>query len=186
MKLRIISGDLKGRRISLPNRRVTFRPTQDRVRQSISDAIRDKIPGACAADVCAGSGAFGIELASRGAAEIHFVECDRLLAKSISMCVESLGIAEKCRVFTQDVRVFIRNCSFSYDIIYYDPPYENEALAACAWAMVSLLSKNGMVLYEYPARRKKQPVNASFKSDDIVVETRTYGETAVDILRKIA
>jgi len=178
MKLRIISGNLKSRRISLPDRQVTLRPTKDRVRQSLAEIVKDLIPGAFAADFCAGSGAFGIELLSRGAAAAHFVERDRLLARSISVCAGSLGIAEKCRVFEQDIRVFIRDCSFSYDIIFYDPPYENEELAALAPEMASLLSKNGILLYEYSAQRK----NAFPELDRSIVETRTYGDTAVAII----
>ena len=187
MKLRIISGDLKGRRISLPDRQVTFRPTKDRVRQSLFDIVSDIIPGAFAADFCAGSGVFGIELISRGAAKMHFVECDRLLSQRISVCIGSFGIAEKCRVFEQDIRVFIRHCSFSYDIIFYDPPYQNEALADLVPAMVSLLSRNGILLYEYPGRWKNRPRTTAYpESDRMVVETRTYGDTAVDIFRTTA
>jgi 16S rRNA (guanine966-N2)-methyltransferase len=183
MNLRIIAGDLKGRRISLPEKSVTFRPTKDRVRQSLAETIKERVPGAFAADFCAGSGAFGIELISRGAAAMHFIERDRVLARRIADGIGSLGIAERCRVFEQDIRVFIRQCTFSYDIIFYDPPYEDGALAALVPAMFSLLSKNGIVLYEYSAKRKRLHFS---EVNGIDVETRIYGDTAVAIFRTTA
>ena len=186
MNLRIISGDYKGRRISLRNGQVTFRPTKDRVRQSLADMVMERLPGARVADFCAGSGAFGMELISRGAAEAHFVECDRVLAGRISECVRELGIAGRCRVFTKDIRSFVRECSLSYDIIFYDPPYENEALAGLAPALVPLVSKGGLVLYEYSTQRKKKAqTHLIAEADGMNVETKTYGDTAVDVCRRM-
>jgi 16S rRNA (guanine966-N2)-methyltransferase len=186
MNLRIISGTLKGRRISLREGQVTFRATKDRVRQSLADMVNEKVIGAIAADVCAGSGAFGIELVSRGAAEVHFVEHDRVLAGKISDCTKALGISQHCRVFEQEVRNFIRKCSMTYDIIFYDPPYENEALAALVGGLVPLLSKDGWLFYEYSMQRnKKAQTPGVLEPDGVRVETKRYGETAVDIFRKL-
>jgi 16S rRNA (guanine966-N2)-methyltransferase len=184
MNLRIISGALRGRRISLPEKQVTFRPTKDRVRQSLAETIKEKIPGAAAADFCAGSGAFGIELASRGAAKVHFVERDRVLARSLSTAIDSLGIIAQCSVFNKDIVTFVRQCSFSYDIIFFDPPYENEELAALVAEMIPLLSRNGILLYEYSPRRKKLRLPFEFSDlKNVLVETKAYGDTAVDIFR---
>ncbi len=186
MNLRIISGVFKSRRIALRSGQVNFRPTKDRVRQSLADMVMERIPGAVVADFCAGSGAFGIELYSRGAAEVHFVECDRVLAGRISECVRELGIAEHCRVFAQDVRTFVRECSVDYDVIFYDPPYDNEALAELAPKLVSLLSKDGMVLYEYSAQRKKKAQTLPVAdTQGVSIETKIYGDTAVDICRRM-
>ena len=186
MNLRIISGDLKGRRISLPERQVTFRPTKDRVRQSLAETIKERIPGAIAADFCAGSGAFGIELVSRQAASVHFVERDHLLCRSIVKHVESFGIAPRCRVFEQEIASFVRHCRFSYDIIFFDPPYESETLAALVKDIVPLLSDNGIFLHEYASRLKKKepPIEAPLPAG-IDVETKIYGDTTVDIFRKM-
>ena len=184
MNLRIISGALRGRRIFLPEKQVTFRPTKDRVRQSLAETIKEQIPGAVAADFCAGSGAFGIELASRGAAKVHFVERDRLLARSLSASIDSFGIGAQCSMFNKDIVTFVRQCTFSYDIIFFDPPYENEELAALIPAMISLLSNDGILLYEYSPRLKKSRQPFEFAdSKNVLVETKAYGDTAVDIFR---
>jgi 16S rRNA (guanine966-N2)-methyltransferase len=184
MNLRIISGALRGRRISIPDRRVTFRATKDRVRQSLAETIKEKIPGARAADLCAGSGALGIEMVSRGAAQADFVERDRVLARSIAATAAAFGIEEKCRVYEQDIVSFIKHCPLSYDIIFYDPPYEDDSLAALAVALVALLRKGGVLLYEYSSHRKDStPLFAGLEPDKATVETKAYGDTAVDIVR---
>jgi 16S rRNA (guanine966-N2)-methyltransferase len=184
MNLRIISGALRGRRISLPEKQVTFRPTKDRVRQSIAETIKEQIPGAAAADFCAGSGAFGIECASRGAATVHFVERDRMLARSLSASIDSLGILSQCSVFNIDIVSFVRQCSFLYDIIFFDPPYENEELAALVAEIIPLLSRGGILLYEYSPRLKKSRPPFEFPdAKNVIVETKAYGDTAVDIFR---
>ena len=107
MKLRIISGEFKGRYLTLPDRRIKFRPTQQRVRQALVEIVKDRIPGAIAADVCAGSGAFGMELLSRGAQTVHFIEHDRLYGQTIAGYAKSLGVEERCRIFIEDARRFI-------------------------------------------------------------------------------
>jgi 16S rRNA (guanine966-N2)-methyltransferase len=176
MNLRIISGELKGRRITFPERQVRFRPTKDRVRQSLAETIKEKIPGSRCADFCAGSGAFGME----------FVERDRQLCRSLSKHIEAFGIAGRCRVFEQDAAAFLRHCSYSYDIVFFDPPYENEALAALTSELMQLLSAGGLLLYERSARRPKgkeavtPPLPAGFS-----LETKVYGDTAVDMFRRM-
>jgi 16S rRNA (guanine966-N2)-methyltransferase len=184
MNLRIISGDLRGRRISLPDRQASFRPTKDRVRQSIAETVKEKIPGAATADFCAGSGAFGIELASRGAASVHFVERDHCLALSLRGCTESFGIGRRCRVVEEDIEVFVKRCPYSYDIIFFDPPYGIESLAALVPRIANLLSSKGILLYEYSARKQNQQRTFALPGPErMIVETKIYGETAVDIMR---
>jgi 16S rRNA (guanine966-N2)-methyltransferase len=181
MKLRIISGEFKGRYLTLPSSRVTFRPTQERVREALLEIVKERIPGAIAADVCAGSGAFGVELISRGAHMVHFVENDRLYGQTLVNHVNSFGIEAHCRIFIEDVRRFIRRRERSYDIIFYDPPYENDALALQARPLLSLLSPEGVFVYERAAGR---PFPGSITGSDEYVETRRYGDTEVDFFTR--
>jgi 16S rRNA (guanine966-N2)-methyltransferase len=187
MNLRIISGDLKSRRISIPEKQVRFRPTTDRVRESLAEMIKGRIPGCRGADFCAGSGAFGMELASRGATLVHFVERDRLLCRGIQAHVTLFGIAEKCRVFEQDIEAFIRRCTYSYDIVFFDPPYDSESLAGLTPKLFSLLSENGVLLYEYAARRKSDGSSAPFPLPaGFIAQIKIYGDTAVAVCSKAA
>jgi 16S rRNA (guanine966-N2)-methyltransferase len=185
MKLRIISGSLKGRILSLPDKIAGFRPTKDRVRQSLAEIIKENIPGASVADLCAGSGAFGFECASRGARCIHFVERTAAICRNISTHLEAFGIAPLCKVFVQDVRQFIMRPPCDYDIVFFDPPYDDEALAGLVPSMLSLLSEKGIFVYEYSVQRRRQRQVLEFpKADSYIFTTRIYGETAVDIMYK--
>ena len=128
MKLRIVSGTLRGRYLTLSDTWAKFRPTQERVRQSVMEIIKDRIPGAMAADLCAGSGAFGFELLSRGALSVDFVERDRKCGMKILEHAGALHCDGQCRTSIEDVRRFITRSRGGYDIIFYDPPYEDRSL----------------------------------------------------------
>jgi 16S rRNA (guanine966-N2)-methyltransferase len=180
MKLRIISGEFKGRYLTLPDRRIKFRPTQQRVRQALVEIVKDRIPGAIAADVCAGSGAFGMELLSRGAQTVHFIEHDRLYGQTIAGYAKSLGVEERCRIFIEDARRFIERREYSYDIIFYDPPYGDESLCREAAGLLALLSSGGVLLYEH-VNGSDFPHCSAPQSPEFRMETRRYGDTAIDL-----
>ena len=74
--IRIIQGTYKGRFLKVPDSNVT-RPTMDKVRQAIFNAMKDKPQGAVCVDLFAGSGAMGLEALSRGAKTVYFNEKDR-------------------------------------------------------------------------------------------------------------
>jgi 16S rRNA G966 N2-methylase RsmD len=106
MKLRIISGELKGRYV-VAREGIDIRPTQERVRESVAEIVKRRVLGAAVADLCAGSGAFGFEMASRGAASVDFVEVDKRVAVNIRENAEALGVADRVRVVRDDVRKFV-------------------------------------------------------------------------------
>lgn len=182
MKLRIISGTLSRRYITVDKSAQRFRPTQERVRQSIAETLKPRIPGSRAADFCAGSGAMGIELVSRGATTVDFVESDRRRASAISHSCEELAIADKCRVFGKDIRNFLATCDRLYDIIFFDPPYEDAALAGLIPEIVERLSPEGVLVYE----REKSTASQGDKLSpaEYEVEVRNYGDTAAEFIIK--
>ena len=106
MKLRIISGELKGRYVVVGDG-IDIRPTQERVRESVAEIVKRRLRGAAVADLCAGSGAFGFEMASRGAASVDFVEADKRAAVNIRENADALGVADRVRVVRDDVRKFV-------------------------------------------------------------------------------
>ena len=187
MKLRIIAGVLGRRMITVERSAQEFRPTQERIRQAAAETLKPRIPGARAADLCAGSGAFGIELVSRGAASVDFVEDNPARARSILKHCEAFGIGRQCRVVTQDVRGFLDACvggagSGGYDIVFYDPPYSEPALAALVPALCGLLAAGGVFVYE--RARDGSPQGGRLGGSGYDVETRTYGDTAVEFIKK--
>jgi 16S rRNA (guanine966-N2)-methyltransferase len=174
MQLRIVSGLLKGRYIKIPERYVKFRPTQERVRQAVTEAVKNKISGSCVADICAGSGAFGFEMLSRGAESADFVEADKILSQKIKEQAIVFNVESKCRIHREDVRKFVQRCLL-YDIIFYDPPYQDEELSLLIPSLINKLSPSGILLYEHNAVDKNMAVPEGFTS-----ETRRYGTTVID------
>jgi len=149
MKLRIISGELKGRFVQFPEKNTHFRPTLERVRESVAEKIKFRLPGSHVADVCAGSGAFGFEMVSRGAVSVEFVEINKYQAETIRKNAQRLCVSEKCRIYNADIRSFTRKCPKKFDIIYYDPPYDHEELHEWVSHLAPLLATDGILLYEY-------------------------------------
>ena len=181
MKLRIIAGTLRGRTITLSDRSARFRPTKDRVRQSLAETIKQRLPGALVADLCAGSGAFGIECLSRGAARAQFIEHDRVLAEGISKHIERFGLSSRSGVFTTDVKRFITVCKDMFDVIFFDPPYADGELALLIPGILGLLAPEGLLLHERAAGKEDAEHSEIVDSGlRFFRESRRYGDTRVD------
>lgn len=176
MRLRIISGKLRGRFLVLPDKGKAFRPTLERTRESVAEIIKAYLPDAVAADLCAGSGAFGFEMLSRGCSRVDFVEKDSRRAADIAKNAENLGVKEFCRIYNQDVRTFIKNTSNRYDVIFYDPPYQRDDLAALVPEITSLLCDDGILVYERSRDGKGGPMEP--------FDRREFGDTVVEFFRK--
>lgn len=180
MRLRIIAGTLKGRFINIPGRNAEFRPTLERTRQSVIEIIKFDLPGAVAADVCAGSGAFGFEMISRGALRVDFVEKDRHRAELLMKNSSILSVMDRCRCITGDVKSFVNKSKGPYQIIFYDPPYEDETLALLVPDLMKLLAPDGILVYERALRH-------NFLQNSLVNEfcfdSRDFGDTVVEFYR---
>jgi 16S rRNA (guanine966-N2)-methyltransferase len=133
------------------------RPTTDRVRESLFNVLtaRSDLSGIAVLDLYAGSGALGIEAASRGAASVLFVESDRRAAAVITENVAGLGV-EGATVRCADVAsVVAAGSGRGYDLVVADPPYEMSSTAV--EDLVAALVRNGwtapdaVVVFERPA-----------------------------------
>lgn len=102
---------------------VTTRPTTDRVREAIFNALGslDIVDGAKVVDLYAGSGALGIEALSRGAEHCTFVEKDRAALSAIHENIAALGLGDRTRVMNGNASVMAARVSA--DIAFADPPY---------------------------------------------------------------
>ena len=122
---RIISGTYGGRRLQAPPGDST-RPTTDRVREALFSSLQSEfggLDGLRFLDLFAGSGAIGLEAASRGAVRVDLVESDRKAAQVISANIAALG-ARGVSVATTTVERFLGvKPKTSYDAIFLDPPY---------------------------------------------------------------
>ena len=124
---RIVAGDLGGRRISAPPGRDT-RPTSDRVREALFSTLESltDLAGCRFADLYAGSGAVGLEAASRGAAAVLLVEADARAARTVraNIAALDLGAAGASSWWAGSPAALAAPPKQPYDVVFADPPYE--------------------------------------------------------------
>ncbi len=128
-QVRIIAGTWRGRRLSfapVPG----LRPTPDRVRETLFNWLAPVIRGARCLDLYAGSGALGLEAASRGAAEVVLVDNDPQVVAALGRQLETLG-AHQVRVVQAEVLQWLSGPSSAFDIVFLDPPFRRGMLLPC-------------------------------------------------------
>lgn len=125
--MRVVAGSARGRRLIAPEGRDT-RPTLDRVREAVSNALisLDAIEGARVLDLFAGSGALGIEALSRGASHCTFVDHDRSARRCIETNLRACELSDRAEVVSTSVSAFLGEAIAAgrrYDLVLIDPPY---------------------------------------------------------------
>lgn len=125
--MRIIAGEFRGRVIKSPPDSRT-RPTSDRLRETLFNVLAPRIEDARFLDLCAGTGAIGMEAVSRGAAFATFVDKSRKACALIEENLDLLGIPEdKTQVFALAAENFTgREHKSGWDIVFFDPPYDSD------------------------------------------------------------
>lgn len=124
--MRVIAGTARSLPLKTPEGMDT-RPTTDRIKETLFNMLQTRIPGAVFADFFSGSGGIGIEAISRGATKAYFIEN----APGAISCIEQnllfTKFAERAIVLKQDA-VSALHCIYEkeIDIIFMDPPYEQE------------------------------------------------------------
>ncbi|MGQ9642841.1 MAG: 16S rRNA (guanine(966)-N(2))-methyltransferase RsmD [Ignavibacterium sp.] len=125
MRMRIISGYLKGRLFNVPQSKF-IRPTTDRVRETLFNILNNLIDfeEISVLDLYSGSGSLGFECISRGAKSVLFVEQNYFIYNNLNENIKSLEVEDKCSVVRSEAIVFTRKKSYkSYDLILADPPF---------------------------------------------------------------
>lgn len=153
--MRIIAGSYRGRVIKGPPDHKT-RPTSDRLRESIFNILHPRIDdGTRFCDICAGTGAIGIEALSRGCSFVTFVDISRRSCALIEENLDLLGIEEsRTDVICMPAETFAgREHSPGWDIIYFDPPYDFEHKAVLLeLASSKALRPGGVLLVEHHSK----------------------------------
>jgi len=177
---RIISGTAGGRRLQTPTGPGT-RPTTDRVREALFSRLEhlDVLTGARVLDLYAGSGALGLEAASRGAASVLLVESHRGAA-TVARANASATRLPNVRVRAETVERVLAagpDAQDGVDLVLLDPPYdlEEENLAEVLGLLVSRrwLAGDALVVVERSTRSPQPPWPPSL----VTAGERRYGET---------
>jgi 16S rRNA (guanine966-N2)-methyltransferase len=129
-RVRIIGGTLRNSRLDVPEV-AGLRPTPERVRETVFNWLAPLITGARCLDLCAGTGALGIEALSRGAASVVFVEPDPQVARALGSNLARLG-ASGGTVQTGSAQDYLRGAAAPFDVVFLDPPFALELWSTLA------------------------------------------------------
>ncbi|MFA6350144.1 MAG: 16S rRNA (guanine(966)-N(2))-methyltransferase RsmD [Candidatus Omnitrophota bacterium] len=179
--MRITSGQYKGRSIKAPEH---IRPTKDIARKALFDILGD-VSGSAFLDLFAGSGAVGLEAASRGAESVVLVERD---FACLGVIEENIRVFKcgKCEVFPKDALEAIKQLYGGkrvFDVIFLDPPY-NEGLSKNILQILDacdILARNGFVVIEHSCAEALPEVLSNLS----LVKQRSYGKTILSFYTKI-
>lgn len=160
----------------------------DRVRESLFAVLEPRIVDANFADLCAGSGAVGIEALSRGAAHALFVERSRDAVSIIQANLDALKLTDRATLQGADVLVALGSVGASFDLIVADPPYDDTALAdgimACCAVPGGPLAEQGLLALTGRTRLSDHP--RELPEGLRCVRTLIYGDSCVDLLERTA
>jgi 16S rRNA (guanine966-N2)-methyltransferase len=185
--LRIVGGSHRGRRLIAPSGELV-RPTSDRAREALFNILSHgdyAVAGLPFADrpvldAFAGTGAFGLEALSRGAASAAFIETERDALAALRRNVAALGEEERAHIIAGDATRPPR-AAFACALAFVDPRYHSglatpavTALAAAGWLM-----PDALVVIEVAAREALPPP-AGFS----IIDERTYGAARLVFLRR--
>jgi len=179
--IRVVGGELRGRRIPVPDQGV--RPTSERTREAIFDLLGPEIViEARILDLYAGTGALGIEALSRGAASADFVEKRPDVARRLEENLAVLGLSARSRVHRADLdRGSLPTAAAGpWRIVFLDPPYAGDAgprwldwLGQTSWD-----EEGGVVVYE-----RGHANGSATPAGLLLLRERRYGDTVVAIYR---
>ena len=122
--MRVIAGIYRSRLLTAP-RGTGTRPTSDRLRETLFNVLAPRVEGSVFVDLYAGSGAVGIEAASRGAAAVYFAELERSALTALRANLQALGIQAQVESGgTATLLKRLLGVAGHIDIVFLDPPYE--------------------------------------------------------------
>jgi 16S rRNA (guanine966-N2)-methyltransferase len=180
---RIVAGAAGGRTLHVPGRGT--RPTSDRVREALFSRLDHAgvLEGARVVDLYAGSGALGLEAASRGASQVVLVEHARAAADVCRRNVRTLQLAD-VRVVQEKVLPYLQRSPGAVDVALVDPPYDlgEPELAAVLSALADRLVPGAVVVVERSSRSPEPGWPTGVSPTD----HRRYGETALWFARRDA
>ena len=164
--MRIIAGRYRGRKLKSPPSLQT-RPTSDRLRETLFNILAPRIEGARFLDLCAGTGAVGIEALSRGASHVTCVDQSRKMCALIEVNLGVLNVDEdEFEIVTAGASQFLRKRAReetgTFDVVFFDPPYSSDYGAILkSISEHSLLSEDGVLIVEH---HKKKDLSEEYGS----------------------
>jgi 16S rRNA (guanine966-N2)-methyltransferase len=166
--MRVIAGAYRGRKLrTLEGAEV--RPTSDRLRETLFNILTPQIRNSRFLDICAGSGAVGVEAISRGAGDVVFVESSRAACWVIETNLQTLRVDDGFRLIRRDATPALKELaqtSSRFDIVFFDPPYASELYDQVMNELSSgsLLDAGSIVVVEHRSRHRLPPAYSNLKT----------------------
>ena len=154
-QVRIIGGRWRGSKLPVPAID-GLRPTSDRVRETVFNWLQGEVAGARVLDLFAGTGALGLEAASRGAARVDLVEAETRAAAGLRDTVARLargGDAPAVEVHAETAARYLARAAAegrSWDLVFVDPPFAAGLWASTLQALGPVLAARAHVYVEAP------------------------------------
>lgn len=183
--MRIISGEARGRTLFAPSGDQT-RPTSDKIRGSLFNILNGCIEDAEVLDLFGGTGALALEALSRGAARAVIADNSRAALECIRRNAENVlkdALRDRALILKADYRSAIPNvAAWQFDLVFLDPPYRMvDAYADC----ISRLDGQGSLKQDaIIVAERRHDAAVSYPDSFEIYDTRLYGETAIDFLRR--
>lgn len=175
--MRIIGGELGGRRIKPPGKMPYTRPTTDIAKEGLFNVIENNldISSLKTCDLFGGTGSISYELCSRGAVDCTVVEKDPSMFEFIRKTAQELGLAQ-LRAVRMEVFKFIAQCNEQYNLIFAGPPYALTTIDDIPVKIVEkgMLAPNGWLILEHTPRN-------NYAGYPLYVTSRNYGTTIFSI-----
>ena len=182
MTIRIIGGELKGRKlVTVPGRQT--RPTADRVRESIFNILGDRVPSALVMDLFAGTGAMGIEALSRGAESVLFADYDKKALAALEKNVKACSLESRVKIIKWNILKNLNITSpfhHAFNLVFIDPPYNKNLIQPTLSNLgkSECLKSGACIAIEHSLQEPISAIDQRFKISD----QRRYGKTLVSFL----
>jgi len=180
-QVRIIGGRWRGSKLPVLES-VGLRPTGDRVRETVFNWLQMSVPGSRCLDLYAGSGALGLEAASRGAASVTLVESSPAVAAQLSQTLAGLEGGSGITLCSTSAEHYLGLAPAPFDLVFLDPPFDMQVHESILGKLVpQYLNPGALVYVELPTKDASilQKVPASLSA----IKEKRFGDVTVFLLR---
>lgn len=181
--MRIISGTARGTKLYTLEGQAT-RPTLDRVRESLFNIIQNEIPNSIFLDLFSGSGAIGLEAASRGAKKVILCDKSKDAIKIIDKNIEKTHLKEKLELYNLDYEMLLNTkIKEKIDIVYIDPPYDSDFAIKSIELIINkkLVNESSTIIIE--TDDEKRILEKLEKIQIEITDKRKYGRAILIFLK---
>ncbi len=184
MSLKILGGTFRGRTLFSPKTTLT-RPSLGALRAAVFNICQSFIEDVSFLDLCAGSGAMGLEALSRGAKKAVFIDQSSAAIECIKKNIHALGVVGQTEVYQGDVLRVLGRLKQTFQIISIDPPYDKaEKLISQSVLLIEkedLLDKGGVLFIEESSRKE-----TNYETERIIrKDQRRFGTSYLSQYEKI-